>query len=149
MTLIQPLSATSPPSASGQSSARPRRLRGGPLQVAGDGTPRRSYLYAADLAIWLWALLFRAPAGRPYNVGSDDDRSIAGHAQCVSDAFGGRLAVRIARAADPAQPVARYVPAIGRARDELGLQVWISEAEGIRRTLAWLGEPRDFSSQKP
>lgn len=122
--------------------------RGGPLQIAGDGTPRRSYLYAADLAIWLWALLFRAPAGRPYNVGSDDDRSIAGHAQCVSDALGGRLEVRMARAPDPAKPLQRYVPAIRRARDELGLQVWISEAEGIRRTLAWLGAPRDFSSQK-
>jgi len=44
----------------------------------------------------------------------------------------------------------RYVPAIDRARDELGLAVWITEAEGIRRTMAWLGgAARDFSSQRP
>ncbi len=123
--------------------------RGGPLRVAGDGTPMRSYLYAADLAVWLWTLLFRAPAGRPYNVGSDDDRSIAAHAQCVRGLCGIESPVQVARPRDPAEPVRRYVPAIGRARDELGLRVWIPEEEGIRRTLAWLGgAPGDFSSQR-
>lgn len=113
--------------------------RGDPIRVSGDGTPRRSYLYAADLAIWLWTLLFRAPAARAYNVGSDLDRMIVEHARSVSDALGGVSPVHVARPPDPAQPVRRYVPAIERARNELGLKVWISEAEAIRRTLDWLG----------
>ena len=123
--------------------------RGDPIRVTGDGTPRRSYLYAADLAVWLWTLLFRAPPARPYNVGSDVDHSVAEHARMVSDAFGGESPVVIAKPADPTQPVLRYVPAIDRARKELGLTVRISEAEGIRRTRNWLGDTRrgDFSSQ--
>ena len=112
-------------------------LSGGPIRVAGDGTPRRSYLYAADLAIWLWTIVFAAPAGRIYNVGSDDDQSIATHAQRVSEAAGGKIPVQVALAPDPAQPVLRYVPAINRASHELGLAVRIPLDEAIQRTIAW------------
>ena len=74
-------------------------------------------------------------------VRSDMDPMIVEHARNVSEVFGGGAPVHVARPPDPGQPVARYVPAIDRARNELGLKVWISEAEAIRRTMNWLGRP--------
>lgn len=111
-------------------------LRGGPVVVQGDGSPYRSYLYAADLAVWLWTLLFRAPSCRPYNVGSGDGRTIAEIAHSVADLAGG-LPVRILGTAKAGQPPSRYVPDVTRAERELGLRVRADLKESIRRTLEY------------
>ena len=90
-------------------------LAGGPVQIGGDGTPYRSYLYAADLAIWLWTLLMRGESGTAYNVGSPHEISIADLARCVSAVVAPGAEIRIARQAVPGAPALRYVPATERA----------------------------------
>lgn len=112
-------------------------LLGGPIAVKGDGTPHRSYLYAADLAVWLWTILFRGKAGRPYNVGSEKDLTIAEVAQAVRESFIPPPAVQFALAPNPAQPPSRYLPATHRARTELGLRETLDLREAIRRTVSW------------
>jgi dTDP-glucose 4,6-dehydratase len=116
-------------------------LGGGPIRIAGDGTPHRSYLYAADLMIWLWTILLRGPDGRAYNVGSGRDHTIAEVARIVNDAMGGRCTIEIARPPVPGGPVSRYVPDVRRAGAELGLQESIDLAAAVRRTAAWHGWP--------
>ena len=112
-------------------------LHGGPILVQGDGTAFRSYLYAADLAIWLWTILLRGDSLRPYNVGSEEAVSIADLAQAVADCFEPRPEVHILGSPTPGKPAERYVPSTHRARSELGLQQNIDLTEGIRRTIAY------------
>lgn len=112
-------------------------LAGDPITVRGDGAPVRSYLYAADLAVWLWTILFRGQASRAYNVGSDRALTIGELAGVVRQEMKQNVGVEIERVAVPGRPGSRYVPAIARARGELGLRVWTHLDEAIRKTAAW------------
>jgi dTDP-glucose 4,6-dehydratase len=112
-------------------------LAGDTIRVNGDGSPFRSYLYAADLAIWLWTILFQAPSCRPFNVGSDAALSIRQIAEVVAAQFEPPVPVQVACVRQPCKPAERYVPNIDRARNELGLRAYISLADAIRRTAAW------------
>jgi nucleoside-diphosphate-sugar epimerase len=111
-------------------------LRGGPVRVTGDGTPRRSYLYAADLAIWLWTILFNGLPARPYNVGSSVEMSLADAAGIVASSVTPEAEVVIERAPTAVSPQ-RYVPDTRRAQEELGLRERIDLRESVIRTLAW------------
>ena len=114
-------------------------IRGGPIIVAGDGSPMRSYLYASDLTVWLWTLLFKAPSARAYNVGSSEDKSIRGVAETVAVALGGHAKVSVNKQSEPNMPVTRYVPLVTKAVDQMGLRVRVSLVQGIFKTAVWNG----------
>ena len=115
-------------------------LAGGPIRIQGDGTPYRSYLYAADLTVWLWTILLRGEPSRPYNVGSGEAVTIAELARIVANVAGAAIPIEIAGTPVAGAPPARYVPSVARARQELGLQPVISLEDGVRRTYTWARE---------
>jgi dTDP-glucose 4,6-dehydratase len=116
-------------------------ISGRPIVIKGDGTPMRSYLYAADLAIWLWTILFRGEPARAYNVGSDAAISIADLATLVADTIAGmglpRSPVTVLGKPNPNARRAQYVPSISRARTELKLEPWTPLAKSIEKTAIW------------
>jgi nucleoside-diphosphate-sugar epimerase len=112
-------------------------LRGQPIRVNGDGTPYRSYLYAADLTIWLWTILLRGAVMRPYNVGSSAAVTIEELAQVVARSVVPAVPVVVARRAVPGSQAERYVPDTRRAETELGLRENIPLADAITRTVGW------------
>ena len=112
-------------------------LRGGPIKVNGDGTPYRSYMYAADLAIWLWTILLFGQPSRAYNVGADEDKDIASFAQCVAQLAGNNVEVVFGAKPKLGQPAQRYAPNVQRGRKELNLEIWTALAEAIRRTVEY------------
>jgi nucleoside-diphosphate-sugar epimerase len=112
-------------------------LAGKLIQIAGDGSPLRSYLFASDLAIWLWTILFRAASCRAYNVGSDALQSIVDIAHKVL-AAGNGTAVVIAKAATPNVQPSSYVPEVKRAMKALGLKTEVNVMSAIIKTFDWL-----------
>jgi nucleoside-diphosphate-sugar epimerase len=117
-------------------------IRGEPVQVNGDGSPYRSYLYAADLAIWLWTILVKGQPCRAYNVGSEDGHTIHGLAKVVAEVCHAPKVV-VKERSDPAKPPQRYVPSCQRASRELGLRQLVDLADAIRRTAAFAAKIPD------
>lgn len=110
-------------------------LKRAPIQIGGDGTPFRSYMYSSDLMIWLWTILILGKSGRTFNVGSDQALSISDLAHRIADPL--KLEVRIAQKPTPGKAPDRYVPSIERARQELGLKLTIPLELALQKTMKW------------
>lgn len=116
-------------------------MRGDAIRIAGDGTTIRSYLYAADLAIWLWTILFNGPPMQAFNVGSEEAISILDLARLTASTLNPEIPIHMAQ--QPVEGVSplRYVPSTQRAQQQLNLRQTIPLTESIRRTAAWHGFP--------
>jgi nucleoside-diphosphate-sugar epimerase len=107
------------------------------IKVKSDGSPYRSYQYAADLIIWLLKILTEGESCVPYNVGSDEAISIANVAQLVAKSFNDDLVVNIEKTAQKNTLSERYVPSVRRAQTALDLKSKIELPEAILKTIAW------------
>ena len=112
-------------------------MTGEPIIIQGDGTPYRSYLYAADMAAWLWAVLIRGQPGRAYNVGSDESLSILSLAERICGLLGCELGIVVLQNAISGSAAPHYVPDLKRIRHDLYLPAPMSLDEAITRTLRW------------
>jgi nucleoside-diphosphate-sugar epimerase len=112
-------------------------LAGKAIEISGDGTPVRTYLYAADMVTWLWRILVRGEDSRAYNVGSEVAVSIAEAATQVARCASSTIDVVVRQAAIDGQFPHRYACSTERARTELNLSQWTPFEEAIGRTLTW------------
>lgn len=108
------------------------------ITVQGDGSAVRSYLYGADLAIWLLFLLVKGRSGKAYNVGSDEAISIKDLAFRVRDVLATEMPVEVLKKESPNQTNRNYyVPDISHIR-ELGCEPWTSLDESLILTAQYL-----------
>jgi dTDP-glucose 4,6-dehydratase len=112
-------------------------MAGEQIVVQGDGTPYRSYLYAADMAAWLWAIMFRGSKTRAYNVGSEESLSILDLAEQIPNILGCKLDIFTRQQPQPGSAATHYVPNTARARLELRLPGAMALQEAIVRTAGW------------
>lgn len=110
------------------------------ITINGDGSPVRTYLYGADLALWLWRILLDGVSGDVFNVGGDRPISIEGLAILTRNLLNPNAKIIIkGTKADFAAPE-RYVPDITLASAKLGLGVAVSLEDSIERTARWYFE---------
>jgi nucleoside-diphosphate-sugar epimerase len=112
-------------------------MNGGPIRIRGDGTAVRSYLYMADLAVWLWTLALAGGARGAYNVGSPHAITMLDLAKVVADTCAPDAEIIVEHTPDPSRGANRYVPATGRAAHELALVERVGLTDAVRRTVEW------------
>jgi nucleoside-diphosphate-sugar epimerase len=113
-------------------------LNGGPVHVKGTGNVYRSYLYASDLAIWLWTILFNSDRGAVYNVGSDQEMTIAQVAHLVAHLpISTPCEVCIHNQEQASLGIDRYLPNVQKARRELNLDVWVDSHQSCAKSYSW------------
>lgn len=110
-------------------------LAGEPIRILGHGQTVRSYLYGADLATWLWTILFKGRAEQPYNLGSDVPVTIEELARAVSSARAPGVEVQVLGRLQERETVDVYLPDLTKARSELGVEIFTPLPEAIQRTL--------------
>jgi nucleoside-diphosphate-sugar epimerase len=110
-------------------------LDGKPVTLASSGTALRSYLYGADLAVWLLLLLLEAKSGSSINVGSDQAIRIIDLAARIRDLLSPGAEVQPGDD-ESATERSYYVPCTARAR-ALGLEAWTPLDLAIARTASW------------
>lgn len=105
--------------------------------VNGDGSPIRSYMYIADLVVWLLVMLTQASSGGVFNVGSDEPISIYKLACRIRDILAPDKSVLKLYQINSSANRNIYLPNITFARDTLHLDVWTDLSTAIRYTGDW------------
>lgn len=120
-------------------------LAGRDIVMFSDGSPRRTFCYAADAVVGYYKVLVRGRPGEPYNIGVErPEISMLELAQRItalaSGLFGISAVVRRSQSSEKDYLVdnpTRRCPSIAKARSELAYDPTIDLEEGLRRSLVW------------
>lgn len=107
------------------------------IVIEGDGTPIRSYMYSADLTIWLWTILFQGSNNTTYNVGSDKPINIGELAKLVSNCKDSSTRKIVVKSKKSHKQISQYVPNIDKAKEELKLNIYTDLETSIKKTIKY------------
>ena len=112
-----------------------QKASAGEVQLWGDGTPTREFLFVEDAADGFIAAVEKGDLPQPINLGSGREISIRALAELLAQlmGFAGRFVF------DPSQPNGqpRRVLDVSRARAQLGWWARTPLEDGLRRTIEW------------
>jgi GDP-L-fucose synthase len=105
------------------------------IEVWGDGTPTREFLYVKDAAEGIVLAAERYDGPEPVNLGSGDEISIRDLVALIAELTGFKGELRYDTTKPNGQP--RRKLDVSRARDYFGFQSSTSFRDGLRETIEW------------
>ena len=106
-----------------------------PIHINSDGQARRSYLYGADMAVWLWSALTKRSSPQPLHIGSEHSVSILELAQAVARVSTTELnfipEIKVANQSANSEKFHQYIPSNSATKSYLNVQEWTSLETGI------------------
>lgn len=118
-----------------------QKLAGKPFTVVGDGTQRRDFLYASDVAAAFLAAAEAAKTGEVWNVGAGDPQAV----NRLVALIGGPVVYIPKR---PGEPDVTWAD-IGKIRRDLGWAPRVSFEEGVARMMKEIEKWRDAPLWEP
>ena len=112
-----------------------QKLAGKPFTVVGDGTQRRDFVYASDLATAFLAAAESPISGRVWNVGTGNPQTVNRLVELLDGPT-----VTIPKR--PGEPDVTWAD-IGKISTELGWRPRVPFAEGVQRMMAEIDKWRD------
>jgi UDP-glucuronate decarboxylase len=120
-------------------------LAGRDIVMLSDGSPTRTFCYAADAIIGYYKVLVRGQRGESYNVGIErPEISMRQLAECVVSTarellgYAGKVVLGTSQeSAYLVDNPNRRCPSIAKAREQLDFAPRVDIAEGIYRTICW------------
>ena len=108
------------------------------ILIKGDGRPLRTYLYTADLVIWLFTILLNSKNKSIYNVGSSKEISITNLAKKVAKSVNNYTGnIKILKESNYNYPTPKYIPDNSKIIEELKIKENYTLDNAIKRTIEW------------
>jgi nucleoside-diphosphate-sugar epimerase len=107
------------------------------IVISGNGKDIRSYLYIADLTIWLLTMLINAEEGKVYNVGSDQYYNLEEIVSSIIKQLNIDIKCKILNRHNSNS---FYVPNIDKISQELNVKINNNLFDSIKKTINWYNE---------
>jgi len=104
------------------------------IRIIGNGEPLRSYMYPADLVVWLLKILVDGKRNTAYNVGSPLAISLKDAAKQIIQIAQTNVNIDIKFNNNDAS---HYVPDVKLCEKDLGLKINYNVEDTLRRSIAW------------
>lgn len=101
------------------------------ITISSNGKTLRSFLYIADLTLWLWILLLKGKDKEIYNVGSQDELTIYELAKKMKTVLSKNIEIKVL---GTEESFGRYIPSNMKIRDEFSIKELISLEESILKS---------------